>query len=265
MSDKKRKAKSAAKEPAAKQQKLANTKKKAGGWLQEMIKQQRTENKELCFNEKRLRFMSDTEEIKQGSEGVLYWMLRDHRVQGEHFKDQVLPVFFMCLHSDQVLLCVLDNWALIHAQQLAMKEKLPLHICVCLHVPKSELSTLRHYSFMLKGLEEVAKVHKDRADKTASLKVTHITTFDILVYSATVKQECKALHIQFHLLHGSAGEVLPGFVSERHLGAVVTDFSPLREPLKWLEDVKKKFPKDIPLIQVNSKSDVNFDCFFLCL
>lgn len=177
-------------------------------------------------------------------------------------KNQVLPVFFMCLYSDQVLLCVLDNWALIHAQQLAVKEKLPLHICVCLHVPKSELSTLRHYSFMLKGLEEVAKVHKDRADKTASLKVTRITTFDILVYSATVKQECKALHIQFHLLHGSAGEVLPGFVSERHLGAVVTDFSPLREPLKWLEDVKKKFPKDIPLIQVNSKSDVDFDCFF---
>lgn len=55
-------------------------------------------------------------------------------------------------------LCVLDNWALVHAQQLAVKENLPLHVCVCLLVPKSELSTLRHYSFMLKGLEEVAKV-----------------------------------------------------------------------------------------------------------
>lgn len=71
--------------------------------------------------------------------------------------------------------------------------------------------------------------------------------------SATfLKQECKALNVQFHLLHGSVGEVLPGFVSERHLGAVVTDFSPLREPLKWLDDLKKKFPKDIPLMQVNS-------------
>jgi len=34
------------------------------------------------------------------------------------------------------------------------------------------------------------------------------------------------------------------------LGAVVTDFTPLREPLQWLEDVKKSLPEDIPLIQV---------------
>lgn len=198
----KRRATSAAKEPKAKQQKLAPSeekKKKAGGWLLEEVKQQRTENKEMSFNTKRLRFISRAKKIKQGSEGVLYWMLRDHRVQ--------------------------DNWALIHAQQLALKEKLPLHVCVCLHVPKSKLSTLRHYSFMLKGLEEVAK-------------------------------ECEALNIQFHLLRGSAGELLPGFVSQHQLGAVVTDFSPLRQPLKWLEDVQKAFPEDIPLIQVDAHNIV---------
>ncbi|XP_044074459.1 CPD photolyase isoform X2 [Siniperca chuatsi] len=205
MSGKKRKATSAAaaKDPSAKQQKLApmeeEKEERAGGWLQDLVKQQRTKNKEMKFNKKRLRFISDTEKIKQGSEGVLYWMSRDHRVQ--------------------------DNWALVHAQQLALKENLPMHVCVCLDVPKSELSTLRHYSFMLKGLEEVAK-------------------------------ECKTLDIQFHLLHGSAGEVLPGFVSDRCLGAVVTDFSPLREPLKWLEDVKKRLPKDIPLIQVDAHNIV---------
>ncbi|XP_056246302.1 CPD photolyase [Seriola aureovittata] len=209
MSDRKRKATSApaGKKPTAKQQKLVplkeekkeEKKERAGGWLQEKLKQRRTEKKEMKFNKKRLRFVSDTEKIKQGSEGVLYWMSRDHRVQ--------------------------DNWALIRAQQLAVKENLPLHVCVCLVVPKSELSTLRHYSFMLKGLKEVAK-------------------------------QCKALDIQFHLLHGSAGEVLPGFVSDRSLGAVVTDFSPLREPLQWLEDVKKGLPKDIPLIQVDAHNIV---------
>lgn len=84
----KRKAASAAKEPKAKQQKLAPSeeekkkKKKAGGWLLEVVKQQRTENKEMSFNTKRLRFISGAKKIKQGSEGVLYWMLRDHRVQG---------------------------------------------------------------------------------------------------------------------------------------------------------------------------------------
>lgn len=68
--------------------------------------------------------------------------------------------------------------------------------------------------------------------------------------SVPVTQDCKNLDIQFHLLRGSAGQVLPGFVSDRSLGAVVTDFSPLREPLQCLEDVKKKLSKDIPLIQV---------------
>lgn len=95
MSGKKRKATSAAKEPVAKQQKLARTKEekkeKAGGWLLEVVKQQRSENTEM--NTKRLRFISDTEKIKQGSEGVLYWMLRDHRVQGERSEVEVQPVF----------------------------------------------------------------------------------------------------------------------------------------------------------------------------
>lgn len=62
-----------------------------------------------------------------------------------------------------------------------MEEKLPLHVCVCLHVPTSELSTLRHYSFMLKGLQEVEKVHKECADKTGSWKAAAITIFTLLV------------------------------------------------------------------------------------
>ncbi|CAJ1071952.1 CPD photolyase [Xyrichtys novacula] len=202
MSDKKRKAPAASKEPSAKLQKLTPVKEKqakAEGWLQEHLKQQRTEMNDMKFNKKRRQFISDAEKIKQGSEGVLYWMSRDQRVQ--------------------------DNWALIHAQRLAVKENLPLHVCFCLVVPKSELSTLRHYSFMLKGLAEVAK-------------------------------ECKKLDIQFHLLRGSPGDVLPGFVSDRGLGAVVTDFSPLREPRQWLEDVKKKLSKGIPLIQVDAHNIV---------
>ncbi|KAM9322845.1 CPD photolyase [Pholidichthys leucotaenia] len=207
MSDRKRKAAasaSSAKEPSGKQQKLtAPVKKekmeKAGGWLQTLVEQQRAEKNDMKFNKKRLRWISDAKNVKQGSEGVLYWMLRDQRVQ--------------------------DNWALIHAQKLAVEENLPLHVCMCLVVPKSELSTLRHYAFMLKGLEEVAK-------------------------------ECKDLNIQFHLLHGAPGDVLPSLVSDHSFGAVVTDFSPLREPLQWLEDVKKKLPKGIPLIQVDAHNIV---------
>ncbi|XP_061588872.1 CPD photolyase isoform X3 [Cololabis saira] len=182
-----------------KEGKEVNKEKKAAGWLQSLIHQQRTENKDMKFNKKRQRFITDCEKIRKDSEGVLYWMLRDQRVQ--------------------------DNWALIRAQQLAAKESLPLHVCYCLVVPESELSTLRHYAFLLKGLKQVAK-------------------------------ECKRLNIQFHLLHGAAGGVLPGFVSEHGFGAVVTDFSPLREPLQWLEDVKKKLPEDVPLLQVDAHNVV---------
>lgn len=96
MSDKKRKSASAAADgPSAKQQKVAPMMKEvkekaAGGWLKDQVKQQRTEMKEMKFNKKRIRYISDSQKIKQGSEGVLYWMLRDHRVQGKHLKQ--LPV-----------------------------------------------------------------------------------------------------------------------------------------------------------------------------
>lgn len=52
---------------------------------------------------------------------------------------------------------VADNWALIYAQQLALAEKLPLHICFCL-VPRYLDAAYRQYAFMLKGLQEVATV-----------------------------------------------------------------------------------------------------------
>uniref|UniRef100_A0A3P9J2S1 Deoxyribodipyrimidine photo-lyase n=1 Tax=Oryzias latipes TaxID=8090 RepID=A0A3P9J2S1_ORYLA len=201
MSDKKKRKATATAgdaEPSAKQPR-EDKPTKAAGWLHSLIRQQREDKKDMKFSKKRQRFISETQKVRQGSAGVLYWMLRDQRVQ--------------------------DNWALIRAQQLAAKESLPLHVCFCLVVPKSELSTLRHYSFLLKGLEEVQK-------------------------------ECKHLNIQFHLLHGAAGDVLPGFVIGHNFGVVVTDFSPLREPLQWLEAVKKGLPEDIPFIQVDAHNIV---------
>lgn len=91
MSDKKRKAPSAANGPAVKQQKL-NPKKEekngeASGWLWSHLEQVRKDNEEMKFNKKRLRFISDTQKMKQGSEGVLYWMSRDQRVQGKTLND----------------------------------------------------------------------------------------------------------------------------------------------------------------------------------
>ena len=50
-----------------------------------------------------------------------------------------------------------DNWAMLYAQRLALKMEVPLHVCFCL-VPKFLDATIRHYRFILKGLEEVEKV-----------------------------------------------------------------------------------------------------------
>ena len=57
-----------------------------------------------------------------------------------------------------IKLCnITDNWAIIYAQKLAKKAKVPLCVCFCL-VPTFLGATMRHYGFMLKGLQEVEKV-----------------------------------------------------------------------------------------------------------
>lgn len=136
------------------------------GWLESVVAEKRSGARDMKVNQKRLRYLSDTKTIKQGSAGVLYWMGRDQRVQGNFtlssrkahkmtFVLMALKIF--CCFSLFISMACVDNWALIYAQQLAIKEELPLHICFCL-MPKFLEATFRHYSFMLKGLQEVAKV-----------------------------------------------------------------------------------------------------------
>ncbi|KAL8578360.1 hypothetical protein ACOMHN_031734 [Nucella lapillus] len=150
------------------------------------------------FNKKRVRVLSDAEDFDDDSEGVLYWMSRDQRVQ--------------------------DNWALLYAQRLALKLEVPLHVCFCL-VPRFLEATIRQFAFMLKGLAEVEK-------------------------------ECRQLDVSFHLLMGEASTVLPAFIKEHNIGGVVTDFSPLRTPTKWVQEVKDILPKDVPFCQVDAHNIV---------
>ncbi|XP_064638819.1 deoxyribodipyrimidine photo-lyase-like isoform X2 [Lineus longissimus] len=119
---------------------------------------------------------------------------------------------------------VQDNWAFLYAQKLALQLEVPLHVCFCL-VPKFLDATIRHFRFMLKGLREV-------------------------------EQECQSQGISFHLLTGYASEVLPKFVRDHNIGGVVTDFSPLRGPRKWVEDVREVLPDDVPLCQVDAHNIV---------
>ncbi|XP_053675220.1 deoxyribodipyrimidine photo-lyase [Anopheles nili] len=150
------------------------------------------------FKKKRVRILSDAKLIAENKSGVLYWMSRDVRVQ--------------------------DNWAFLFAQKLALKNELPLHVCFNL-VPKFLDATIRHFKFMLKGLEEVAA-------------------------------ECEKLNIQFHLLQGNAAQNVPQFVKKHNIGGVVCDFSPLRVPTKWVDDVQKSLPQEVPLCQVDAHNIV---------
>jgi len=132
--------------------------------------------------------------------GVMYWMWRDKRVQ--------------------------DNWALLYAQRIALELNVPLHVAVCVPPQLGEM-TIRHYTFMLEGLKEVA-------------------------------EECSELNIGFHLLAGPPPDLLtPSFLSSHEIGLVVADFSPLREHLAWLGKVTKSLePKSISLHQVDAHNIV---------
>jgi len=143
------------------------------------------------FNKKRVRPINNLNVIPQDSQTILYWMSRDQRVQ--------------------------DNWAMLYAQRLALKQQLPLHVAFCL-VPTFLAAPLRAYRFMLKGLREVEK-------------------------------ECQQLNIIFHLLSGHAENVLPKFIENYKVGTIITDLSPLRVPRQWVENVGKKITT-IPVVQV---------------
>lgn len=147
------------------------------------------------FKKKRVRMLSDAIEIKENADGgILYWMFRDMRIQ--------------------------DNWAFLFAQKLALKNNLPLHVCFCL-LPNFLNATIRHYKFLIKGLQEI-------------------------------ENDCNNLNIIFHLFHGTGPENIPKFIKENSIAGLICDLSPLNLPKKWVNDVKNQLPNDIPFCQVDS-------------
>lgn len=153
---------------------------------------------EFRFNKKRVRVLSEASEFPDYSKGILYWMSRDQRVQ--------------------------DNWALLYAQKLALKQNQPLYVCFSL-VPTFLGATLRHYYFMLEGLKEV-------------------------------EQELNELNIGFVLLIGQAKDQVPLFVRNNKIGGVICDFCPLRLPVSWVNEVKKNLPPEVPFAQVDAHNIV---------
>lgn len=174
-------------------------------------------------------------------------------------------------HPPDAALCTFppDNWAFLYAQRLALKQELPLHVCFCL-VPKFLEATIRHYKFMLRGLQEVAEVQPgdvragwDRARGEGGRQFHPFRRWrsggvcramNCPTAISLSLQECAELNISFHLLLGYAKDVLPTFVVEHGVGGLVTDFSPLRLPRQWIEDVRERLPEDVPFAQVGAST-----------
>lgn len=106
---------------------------------------------------------------------------------------------------------VQDNWALLRAQEIALQNKQPLAVVYALPANFIE-STRRHYDFMLRGLEEV---EADLAKK----------------------------NIAFHLLAGDPAKTLPKFLKEHGITQLITDYSPLKLPRSWREELTQSCQK----------------------
>ncbi|MDD5779021.1 MAG: deoxyribodipyrimidine photo-lyase [Candidatus Thermoplasmatota archaeon] len=98
-----------------------------------------------------------------------------------------------------------DNWALLYAQDLARREEVPLMVVFC-RAPRFLEAAHRQYNFMLRGLEEIATrlAHKD---------------------------------IPFVLKTGDPPRSISALVEDHDVGALVTDFDPLRVKRRWKQAV----------------------------
>lgn len=129
---------------------------------------------------------------------VVYWMSRDQRV--------------------------LDNWALLRAQELALARGVPLIVVFCL-LPTYADAPLRAYGFMLRGLR-------------------------------MVEADLAALGIPFRLLLGEPRTQIAGYANALHASAVVADFCPLRVPMAWKKDVAAALHAGCTLEEVDAHNIV---------
>ncbi len=137
----------------------------------------------------RIRILKDGVRIKGP---VIYWMSRDQRAY--------------------------DNWALLHAQDLAKQANVALGVVFCL-VPDFLGAGIRQYKFMLRGLQETEGYLREK-------------------------------QIPFFVLNGTPDAELPQFVQQIGIGTLVTDFDPLRIKKEWKKKVAKHI--DIPFIEVDA-------------
>ncbi len=137
--------------------------------------------------------------LKKGPLGkgpIIYWMSRDQRSR--------------------------DNWALWHAQILALKTRSPLLVVFCL-VSDFLGATQRQYGFMIKGLQEV-------------------------------EQSLQKKNIPFFCLLGEPGKKIPQWITKVKASCLVADFDPLRIKRQWKDEIFNAI--EIPFLEVDTHNIV---------
>ncbi len=115
-----------------------------------------------------------------------------------------------------------DNWALLYARELAARHETDLLVVFCL-TPNFLDATYRQYDFMIKGLIEV-------------------------------ERELNKYNIPFRLRFGDPPTEIIKFIKNEKIGALVTDFSPLRIKKGWNRQIIKSLK--IPLYEVDAHNIV---------
>ncbi len=127
---------------------------------------------------------------------IAYWMSRDQRV--------------------------IDNWALLFARELSLKYHAPL-IVVFTFDPAYPGANLRHYDFMLKGLQ-------------------------------LVEDQLSEKNIPFFIRAGEPAEEILKIVTELQIGCLITDFDPLRVKREWKKKVVSQLK--VPFYEVDTHNIV---------
>lgn len=148
----------------------------------------------MNVNPQRARDLNEASAVSSGP--VVYWMQRDQRAH--------------------------DNWALLYAQQKAKARGVQLAVVFHL-VENFGNAQLRHYDFMLRGLEETAA-------------------------------ELASKNIPFVLLQGDPEETIVHFVKTHSVGELVCDFNPLRFDQSWHKSIAKTIP--VKMTEVDARNIV---------
>ena len=134
--------------------------------------------------------------INYSGGNVVYWMQRDRRFH--------------------------NNWALIYAQNIAIKYKVPLTVFYSLNGNFANANP-RQYGFLLRGLSETIEVFKKH-------------------------------NIPFHLRRGDVLTSLHNYISSSNTGYLITDFSPLKVYKKRLNKIIEDI--EIPVDMVDAHNIV---------